>query len=263
MPKRLRGRTSCTPLPRGGYTQGYTYFTWRNTRKNLEAYFTEITSPPVSDFFRPNVWPNTPDILHEQLQEKDPVARRSVFMQRAILAATLSANWGIYGPAYELCEGRAAKPGTGKKGSEEYLDSEKYQLRDWNRADPLSIAPLLTQLNRIRHDNPALQRNERLHFHPTQNDQVMCYSKSDEDGTNAILIVINLDNTAEQTAWIQLRLDYLGIPWGAEFKVQDLLTGELYTWKEWSYAALSPKQPAHILRVLPPAASGPIPTPSA
>lgn len=242
-------------LAKGGYTQGYTYFTWRNTKKDLEAYFEEICNPPVRDFFRPNVWPNTPDILHDQLQVTDPAARRSVFIQRAVLAATLSANWGIYGPAYELCEGRPAKPAAGKKGSEEYLDSEKYQIRSWDRADPISIAPLLGSLNRIRRENVALQRNERLHFHTTQNDQIMCYSKSSEDGRNTILTVVNLDNTAEQTTWIQLRLDHLGVPWGAEFEVEDLLTGNRFTWKEWCYVALKPELPAHVLRVIPPATS--------
>lgn len=238
-------------LAKGGYTEGYTYFTWRNTKKDLEEYFEEICNPPVSDFFRPNVWPNTPDILHEQLQETDPARRRSIFMQRAILAATLSANWGIYGPAYELCEGRAAEPAPGKKGSEEYLDSEKYQIRQWDRSDPISIAPLLTQLNRIRRENPALQRNENLHFHTAENEQVMCYSKSTDDGTNHIIVAINLDPKTEQTAWMKLRLDYLGVPWDAEFEVEDLLTGERLTWKEWSQVTLKPEQPAYILRVLP------------
>ena len=237
-------------LAKGGYTQGYTYFTWRNTKADLEEYFEEISSPPVSDFFRPNVWPNTPDILHEQLQEPDPAERRSMFMQRAVLAATLSANWGVYGPAYELCEGRAAKPSLGKKGSEEYLDSEKYQLRSWDRTDPISIAPLLTQLNRIRHENPALQRNERLHFHTAENEQILCYSKTSGDGTNAIIVVVNLDPRHAQDAWMKLRLDHLGVPWDAEFLVEDLLTGARYPWKEWSYAALKPEQPAHILRVV-------------
>ena len=239
-------------LAKGGYTQGYTYFTWRNTKADLEAYFEEIANPPVSDFFRPNVWPNTPDILHEQLQVTEPTERRSVFMQRAILAATLSANWGVYGPAYELCEGRAARPAPGKKGSEEYLDSEKYQIRDWDRKDPISIAPLLTQLNTIRRENPALQRNERLRFHKTESDQVMCYSKASEDGANTILVALSLDPKAEQTTWIQLALDALAVPWGTTFEVEDLLTGVRYLWKEWSYVALRPRQPAHILRIVPP-----------
>ena len=180
----------------------------------------------------------------------DPGERRSVFMQRAVLAATLSANWGIYGPAYELCEGRAAKPQPGKKGSEEYLDSEKYQIRAWDRTDPISIAPLLGQLNRIRRANPALQRNERLHFHKTENEQVMCYSKSSADGANTVLVVVTLDPRVEQTAWMQLRLDHLGVPWGEDFEVEELLTGARFTWKEWSYVALRPEVPAHVLRVV-------------
>ncbi len=236
-------------LAKGGYSQGYTYFTWRQTKADLETYFEEICNVPVRDFFRPNVWPNTPDILHEQFQVADPAERRSIFQSRAILAATLSANWGVYGPAYELCEGRAAKPSAGKKGSEEYLDSEKYQIRHWDLNDPISIAPLLMQLNKIRHDHPALQRNERLHFHPTQNEQVICYSKTSEDGQDAVIVALNLDPKAEQTAWIQLRLDWLDIPWKSEFEVEDLLTGAAYTWKEWCYVALKPEQPAHILRV--------------
>ena len=245
-------------LAEGGYTQGYTYFTWRQTKKDLEEYFTEICNPPVSDFFRPNVWPNTPDILHAQLQVADPAERRSVFMQRAVLASTLSANWGIYGPAYELCEGRPATPAPGKTGSEEYLDSEKYQIRAWDRSDPISIAPLITDLNRIRRENVALQRNERLHFHKTENDQIMCYSKSSEDGTNTILVVVNLDPKAAQAAWMQLRLDYLGVPWGAEFEVEELLTGARYTWKEWCHVVLRPELPAHVLRVVPPVAVEPV-----
>ena len=243
-------------LAKGGYSQGYTYFTWRNTKADLQAYFEEICNVPVREFFRPNVWPNTPDILHEQFQIADPAERRSIFKSRAILAATLSANWGIYGPAYELCEGRAAKPSAGKKGSEEYLDSEKYQIRAWDRSNPISIAPLLTQLNRIRFEHPALQRNENLHFHTTQNEQIVCYSKSGEDGADAILVAVNLNPISEETAWIQLRLDWLGVPWGAAFEVEDLLTGQRYNWKEWSYVALRPEQPAHILRVIvPPAAT--------
>ena len=244
-------------LAKGGYTQGYSYFTWRNTKADLEAYFEEVCNAPVADFYRPNVWPNTPDILHEQLQEPDPARRRSIFMQRAILAATLSANWGIYGPAYELCEWRATKPGAGKKGSEEYLDSEKYQIRSWDRSDPISIAPLITQLNAIRRSHPALQRNERLHFHSTGNDKVMCYSKTSEDGSDTILVAISLDTAAEQTASIKLAMDQLGLPYEAEFEVEDLLTGARFPWKEWIYVALRPELPAHIVRLLPtPAVAG-------
>jgi starch synthase (maltosyl-transferring) len=239
-------------LAKAGYTQGYTYFTWRNTKPDLEAYFTELTTLPVCEFFRPNVWPNTPDILHEQLQEPDPTLRRRIFQQRAILAATLSSNWGIYGPAYELCEGRAAKPAPGKTGSEEYLDSEKYQLRHWNRTDPISIAPLLKQLNRIRRENAALQRNERLTFHTAPNPQLMAYSKSSPDGANVILTVVNLDPSSEQTAWLDLNMPALGLSWQATFEVEDLLTGIRYTWhNQWNYVALRPGESiAHIFRII-------------
>jgi starch synthase (maltosyl-transferring) len=241
-------------LAKCGYTQGYTYFTWRTGKDELQAYFEEICNPPVSDFFRPNVWPNTPDILHEQLQEKDPARRRAVFQLRAVLAATLSANWGIYGPAYELCEGRAAKPAAGKTGSEEYLDSEKYQLRQWNRKDPISIAPLLTKLNHIRRENPALGKNEHLVFHDAPNPQLLCYSKATADKSNVILVVVNLDPGKEQTAWLDLKMDALGLPWKGSFVVEDLLTGASYTWKDqWNYVALRPSvTPAHVFLIMRP-----------
>jgi starch synthase (maltosyl-transferring) len=175
-----------------------------------------------------------------------------MFIQRAVLAATLSANWGIYGPAFELCEGRAAKPAPGKTGSEEYLDSEKYQLRQWNRDDPNSIAPLITRLNRIRRANPALQRNERLVFHDAPNPQILCYSKSTPDHANTILVVVNLDPKNEQTALLDLKLDQLGVPWEGSFSVTDLLTGMSYHWKDqWNFVALRPwEMPAHVFRIV-------------
>ena len=238
-------------LAKGGFTQSYTYFTWRTTKPDLQEYFEEITQPPVSDFFRPNVWPNTPDILHEQLQVADPAARRAVFQQRVILAATLSANYGIYGPAYELLEWRPAKPTPGKTGSEEYLDSEKYEIRTWDLSSPDSIAPLLTQLNQIRHANPALQRNETLTFHPCDNPQILVYSKSTPDHANTILVAINLDPWAEQTTTVDLHLDKLGLPWQGFFEVEDLLTGAIYTWRDqWNYVALKPSTAAHIFRII-------------
>ncbi|HZQ45058.1 MAG TPA: alpha-1,4-glucan--maltose-1-phosphate maltosyltransferase [Acidobacteriaceae bacterium] len=241
-------------LAKAGYTQGYTYFTWRQTKSELQEYFEEICNPPVSDFFRPNVWPNTPDILHAQLQEPDPVKRRAVFQLRAVLAATLSANWGIYGPAFELCEWRPAKPAAGKTGSEEYLDSEKYQIREWNRSAPDSIAPLLTKLNRIRRENRALERNEHLVFHDAPNPQLLCYSKATADKSNVVLVVVNLDPANEQTAWLDLKLDALGLPWQGSFMVEDLVTGATYTWKnQWNYVALRQwEMPAHVFRVVRP-----------
>jgi len=156
-------------LAKGGFSQSYTYFTWRTEKQELQAYFEDITRPPVSDFFTPNVWPNTPDILHASLQE----GGRPAFISRLILATTLAASYGVYGPAYELGENVPAKP-----GSEEYLNSEKYQLRHWDRRAPNSLAPLVTLLNKIRRANPALQRDNSLHFHPVDNPWIICYSKT-------------------------------------------------------------------------------------
>ena len=238
-------------LAKGGFTQSYTYFTWRTEKAELQAYFEEITKPPVTDFFHPNLWPNTPDILHESLQ----TGGRPAFMQRLILAATLGANYGIYGPAYELCEGRPAKPSAGKTGSEEYLDSEKYQLRQWDRSDSRSLAPLITRINRIRRENIALQSDGSLHFHPVDNPQLMCYSK--RSGDHVILVAINLDPRGEQSGWIELDVKELGL--GSDpaqpFEVEDLLTGTTYTWKGRSnYVALRPEvMPAHVFRVRQPA----------
>jgi len=238
-------------LAKGGFTQGYTYFTWRNTKADLQSYFEELSTPPVVEFFRPNVWPNTPDILHEQLQESDPIARRAVFLQRVILATTLSASYGIYGPAYELCEWRPAKPAPGKSGSEEYLDSEKYQLRHWNVRSPISIAPEITLLNSIRRENPALQRNESLRFHACPNPNLLCYSKSTPDFANTILVAVNLDSHSEQAGTIDLNMAALGLPWQGDFEVEDLLTGARFHWRDQrNYIALRPEVPAHILRIV-------------
>jgi starch synthase (maltosyl-transferring) len=238
-------------LAKGGFTQSYTYFTWRNTKADLTEYFTEICNPPISDFFRPNVWPNTPDILHAQFQVASLPERRAIFQQRIILATTLSANYGIYGPAYELLEGRPAKPSPGKTSSEEYLDSEKYQLRTWDRTDPNSIAPLIKQLNRIRQENPALQRNENLIFHTAPNDNLLVYSKSTSDHTNTILTVINLDPVNTQSAWLDLNLAALNLPWTGFFDVEDLLTNTIYHWKDqWNFISLNPTTTAHIFRIV-------------
>jgi len=237
-------------LAKGGYTQSYTYFTWRTEKSELQAYLEEITKPPVSDFFQPNFWPNTPDILHKSLQE----GGRPAFMQRLILATTLTANYGIYGPAYELGENVPARPAPGKTESEEYMDSEKYEVKQRNRNQPGTLVPLITQLNRIRHENPALQSNGSLHFHPVDNPNLMCYSKSVTEGTgtqNTILVAVNLDPFNEQAGWIDLDLKRLGIPHDQNFDVEDLLTGVHYTWRDRSnYVALRPNvMPAHVFRI--------------
>ena len=237
-------------LAKGGFTQSYTYFTWRTTKQELQSYFEEICNPPVSTFFRPNLWPNTPDILHAQFQVEDLDHRRAIFRQRVLLAATLSSNYGLYGPAYELLEGRPAKPAPGRTSSEEYLDSEKYQIRQWERSAPHSIAPFLTELNQIRRSNPALQRNAALHFHSVANDQLLAYSKS--FAGNTILVVVNLDPLHQQSGVLDLNMPALNLPWQCSFDVQDLLTGAVYPWHDqWNYVALTPAATAHVFRIVP------------
>jgi starch synthase (maltosyl-transferring) len=233
-------------LAKRGFTQSYTYFTWRNSKDELQGYLEEITRPPVSEFFQPNFWPNTPDILHKTLQE----GGRAAFMHRLILAATLSANYGIYGPAYELQENAAAQPAEGKTESEEYLDSEKYEIRQRDRNQPGSLVPLICELNRIRRENRALQSNALLHFHSIDNPQLICYSKATPNFNNAILVVVNLDSFNEQTGWTHLDLDKIGCSAYESFLVDDLLSGAQYVWRDRNYVALRPGvQPAHILRV--------------
>ena len=228
-------------LAKMGYTQSYTYFSWRTEKTELTAYMEEVTMAPVSDFFRPNLWPNTPDILPGFLQTTNPAA----YMQRITLAATLGASYGVYGPAFELMEHKPAKP-----GSEEYLNSEKYQLRDWDRDSPKSLAPLYTLLNHIRHAHPALQTNEGLHFHAVDNPQLICYSKRVED--DVILCVVNLDPENVQAGWTGLDLSFLGMG-DAPFAVEDLLAGATYTWQgERNFVSLDPaRMPAHVFCVGP------------
>jgi starch synthase (maltosyl-transferring) len=229
-------------LAKLGFTQSYTYFTWRNARWDLTEYFTELTQTEVRDFFRPNLWPNTPDILHDYLQH----GGRPAFVIRFILAATLGANYGIYGPAFELCEHVPRE-----SGSEEYLDSEKYQARFWDLNRPESLKPLITRLNRIRRQNSALQSDWRLKFHTTGNDQLIAYSKTTEALDNIVVVVVNLDPHHMQSGWLHLPLDDLGLPAHDAYRADDLLTGAHYIWRgAHNYVALNPhSQPAHILSV--------------
>ena len=194
----------------------------------------------VSHFFRPNFWPNTPDILTEQLQ----TGGRPVFITRYVLAATLSASCGIYGPAYELMENKSLR-----SGSEEYLDSEKYQIRKWELDDPDSLAPVITQMNRARRAHPALQRNLSLVFHHTDNDQLICYSKRvDED---VVLVVVNLDHEHAQSGWLHLDTAALGVEPERKFEVRDLLTDRQYLWEGGrNFVQLDPAGiPAHVFSV--------------
>ena len=228
-------------LAKIGFSQSYTYFTWRNTKAELTDYLTELTQTEIREYLRPNFFVNTPDILHEYLQFGGPPA----FQIRLVLAATLAASYGIYGPAFELCEGRAV-PGT-----EEYLDSEKYQIRLWNLEDAVSIKRLVSRMNQIRRENPALQFNNSLIFHPTDNDQLLCFSKSTDDLSNIIVVVVNLDPHHVQAGWVKLPLTQLKLQGGQNYQVHDLLTDARYLWHgEVNYVELNPKTvPAHVFRL--------------
>jgi starch synthase (maltosyl-transferring) len=229
-------------LAKLGFTQSYTYFAWKTTKSELIEFMTELTQPPVRDFFRMNLWPNTPDILTAQFQDDG----RPVFVSRLVLAATLSANYGIYGPAYELCENRAVK-----RGSEEYLDSEKYQLRAWDIDRPDSLRPLISLINRIRKENPSLHSDRRLQFHAIDNDQLIAYSKVTDDRSNMILVIVNLDSHYKQSGWIDVPLERFGLGQNEPFQVHDLLADAHYTWSgSRNYVELNPAAvPAHILKI--------------
>jgi starch synthase (maltosyl-transferring) len=229
-------------LAKLGFTQSYTYFTWRTTKWELTQYFTELTRTEAAEYFRPHLWPNTPDILTEQLQQ----GGRPAFVQRLVLAATLGANYGIYGPAYELMEHRPLR-----EGSEEYFGSEKYEIRHWDLARPDSLSDLIARVNRIRHENPALQTDRTLRFHDIDNDALIAYSKRAANGSDFILVVVNLDPHHVQAGWVQLPLDQLGIEPGRRFQVHDLLTDARYQWQgERNFVELDPRVvPAHIMRV--------------
>jgi len=229
-------------LAKIGFSQSYTYFPWRTGKQELTEYLVELATTQVREFFRPNQWPNTPDILNEFLQS----GSRAAFMIRYLLAATLGANYGIYGPAFELMESKPIRP-----GSEEYLNSEKYQIRHWDLDRPDSLRRLISIVNRIRRDNPALQSDWGLSFHPVSNDSLLCYSKRSTDGTNVVLMVINLDPHRTQAGMVDLPIDRFGIPEGGRYQVSDLLIGEQYNWAgRQNYVELNPaKVPGHILEI--------------
>ncbi|HVZ83429.1 MAG TPA: alpha-1,4-glucan--maltose-1-phosphate maltosyltransferase [Terracidiphilus sp.] len=229
-------------LAKLGFSQSYTYFPWRNGKRELTEYLTELTQTPVREFFRPNQWPNTPDILTEFLQ----VGGRPAFAVRLLLAATLGANYGIYGPAFEMQENVPVR-----QGSEEYLNSEKYEIRHWNLDRPDSLRPLIARVNTIRNTNPALQNDWSLRFHTLDNEQLIAYTKESEDGGNLILTVVNLDPRYMQRGFVTLPLWELGIAEDRPYEAEDLLSGERYLWNgPRNYIELNPAQRAgHILRI--------------
>ena len=229
-------------LAKLGFSQSYTYFAWRNTKWELTEYFTHLMQSPVREYFRPSLWPNTPDILTEYLQH----GGRPAFMTRLLLAATLGASYGIYGPAFDLCERRAREP-----GSEEYLNSEKYEIKQWELTKPESLRELISLVNRIRIENPSLQHDWNLRFHAIENDQLICYSKHTEDLANIILVVVNLDPHHVHSGWVQVPLEEFGLPAYDPYQVHDLLSGARFLWRgPRNYVELNPAVvPGHIFRV--------------
>jgi starch synthase (maltosyl-transferring) len=229
-------------LAKLGFSQSYTYFTWRNSKQELTEYFTELALGPGREYFRPNVWPNTPDILPETLQS----GLRQVYAARLILATTLAANFGLYGPAYELMESAPREP-----GSEEYRDSEKYQLRHWSLDRHDSLSPLIARMNRIRRENSALHSNDSLRFCTIDNEQMIAYLKMDASCDNVILTIVNLDPHAPQSGWVHLDVDALNFAKDQPYQVHDLLSEQRYEWRgPRNYVILDPLHaPAHVFRL--------------
>ncbi len=229
-------------LAKVGFSQSYTYFAWRHTKTELIDYMNELTTRPVSEFVRPNLWPNTPDILTEELQTGDA----NVYAVRFLLAATLGASYGIYGPAFELRDHVPREP-----GAEEYRNSEKYELKRWNLARAAPIRALMHEMNGIRHGHPALLRNDTLRFHGVDNPQLLAYSKRSEDGTDTVLVVVNLDPRWKQSGWTDLDLFALGVDPGESLSVTDLLGGSSYEWRGTrNFVELEPGlRPAHVFAI--------------
>ncbi len=229
-------------LAKIGFSQSYTYFAWRNTKWELTQFMTELNGSELSEYYRPNLWPNTPDILTEYLQ----YGGRSAFATRLVLAATLGASYGIYGPAFELCENQAKAP-----GSEEYLNSEKYEIKNWQVDRSDSLKDLIARINRIRKENPALQRDRGLTFHHVDNENIICYSKQSEERSNMVIVVVNLDPHHVQSGWIDLSLEALDIGHQESYQVHDLISNARYLWYgARNYVELNPTTiPAQIFRV--------------
>lgn len=226
-------------LAKLGFSQSYTYFAWRNTSHEIKEYFEELMQTQIRQFFRPSLWPNTPDILPEILQ----MGGRPAFMARLVLAATIGSSYGIYGPAFELCEHRPRE-----NGSEEYLNSEKYEIKEWDIGNHSSLKDFITRINRIRKQNPALQHNRNLRFHPVDNDQIVCYTKHTSDRSNIVLVAVNLDPHHVQSGWVELPLSKVGLDSSDPFQMHDLLSDARYLWHgQRNFIELDPQiVPAHI-----------------
>ena len=229
-------------LAKLGFTQSYNYFPWRNSKDELESYFTELAHTDAAEFLRPNLWPNTPDILTQFLQTDG----RAAFAIRLVLAATLGASYGIYGPAFELCENSPREP-----GSEEYLNSEKYEIKRWDLTAPQSLENLIARVNQIRRENPALQSNHNLKFHRVDNDQLIAYTKSTDDGSDTILTIVNLSPHYTHSGWLELPLEEFGLDAKKTYQMHDLLTDARFLWRgPRNYVELNPVfSSAHIFRL--------------
>ncbi|WP_299701622.1 alpha-1,4-glucan--maltose-1-phosphate maltosyltransferase [uncultured Pontibacter sp.] len=224
-----------------GFTQSYTYFTWRNTAAEIKEYMRELTQTEMRDFYRPNFWPNTPDILPHELQTGGEPAH----ITRVVMAATLSSNYGMYGPVYEF------GINTPVQGKEEYWDSEKYEVMHWDWGKLTKIREVITKINKIRQVNPALQTTWNIAFGDTDNPQLLCYAKWDDKRKNKMLMVINLDPHNTQAGWVQVPLHALKMPDNQQYMVHDLMTEHKYTWNsEWNYVELRPHEmPVHVFRI--------------
>jgi len=226
-------------LAKLGFSQSYTYFAWRQAPWEIKQYAIELTTPPVVDFFRPSYWPNTPDILTEQLQ----TGGRSMSALRYVLAATLGASYGIFGPSFEQVDTRPLVP-----GKEEYMDSEKYQVRHWDFEQAGGLRELVTRVNAIRRDQPALRHDRTLRFLRTDNERLLAYTKTAPDGRAPVCVIVNVDHLLRQSGWVELPADT-----ESDYDVVDLLNGPVYRWRggaSWNFVDLDPAvTPAHIFRV--------------
>jgi starch synthase (maltosyl-transferring) len=228
-------------LARIGFTQSYTYFTWRNTKQELMEYLDFLINSEIREYMRPNFWPNTPDILPESLQYGGTPA----FMIKLILAATLSSNYGVFGPAFELSVQEALPE------KEEYLNSEKYEIKHWDWQKPGMLKELIAAVNRVREENPALQTTWNIKFYDVDNDYLLCYGKTTEDFSNIILIVVNIDPYHVQSGRVRIPTGEWGTDPQQPYLVHDLISDHKYIWHgEQNYVELDPAlMPAHILRV--------------
>jgi starch synthase (maltosyl-transferring) len=227
-------------LAKQGFTQSYTYFTWRDSKHELTEYVTELTQTDQKEYMRPNFWPNTPDINPYHLQG----ANESKYLQRYALAASLSSNLGIYGPVFEQMISDAIP------GKEEYYMSEKFQVYQYDWFKETKLTKLIASINKMRHENASYQQTNNIRFCTIENQNLIAFYKWDDDKTNETLTVISLDPYYKQTGFVQLPLQELGIHPGHSIEVHDLITSNSYHWiEEWNYVELHPTLPFHFFKI--------------